>query len=277
MCGFRNKKHLKKIKGTYYANTSDKSDQGTVEDSPSLLLDEQPEYNVSPILEEKNSESTSTGHAYKKPVALYYCSTCGKKFSKKPYAKNHCCKAQKVFKCGKCGLEIKHASNVGRHEKKCLGKQTASMAQKNVVSLTCGDCGKHFSKLSNLSRHKQILHGVAEEKILKCLVNGCSFATNDPKQLKKHKTMLHESHSSPFCCDQCDLTCITASGLRYHKASVHGFRCRFCAKPFSSVVKLATHTRIVHNSAYQTTEAANSVIVRRNIGEHATVVTPAEN
>ena len=160
MCGFRNKKHGKKIKGTLHP--TDKSDKDSFQDSPSLVFNEQPECNVSPILEEKRSESTSTG--------LYYCSTCGKKFSKKPYAKNHCCKAQKVFKCRKCGSEIKHASNLKRHEKKCSDNQAASVDQQDVINLTCDECGKSFSKVSNLTRHKHMIHGVAEEQILFSLV-----------------------------------------------------------------------------------------------------------
>ena len=276
MCGFRNKKHVKKIKDTFHP--TDKSDKESFQDSPSLVFNEQAECNVSPIEEEKRSESTSTGHVNRKPVALiYYCSTCRKKFSKKPYAKNHCCKAQKVFKCSKCGFEIKHASNLRRHEKKCSVNQIASVDQKDEANLTCDECGKSFSKVTNLKRHKHKIHGVAEEKIFKCLVSGCNFATNDQKQLKKHNTMLHEIHSSPFRCDKCDLTCITSSGLNYHKASVHGVRCRFCTKSFSSVVQLGIHTRKVHNSQYHSVEAANSICVRRNIGEHATVVAQAEN
>ena len=54
MCGFRNKKHGKKIKGTLHP--TDKSDKDSFQDSPSLVFNEQPECNVSPILEEKISE-----------------------------------------------------------------------------------------------------------------------------------------------------------------------------------------------------------------------------
>ena len=78
----------------------------------------------------------------------YSCQTCGRKFTKKPYANAHC-KPKSSWKCDKCGMEIKQFNNVKRHERIC----SKPSKLKDVQDLTCTECGRKFTKRCNLERH----------------------------------------------------------------------------------------------------------------------------
>ena len=205
-------------------------------------------------------------------VKLYKCHTCGKEFSKKPYAKSHC-RAKPSWKCDLCGSEIKQASNVKRHKERCTRKLKPAPApaptEKQLNVLHCAECGKEFPTAFNLVRHRKAKHNIEQVNQMKCSVEGCNFSTVSGQQMKRHSTMAHTSTSMDVKCSKCEFICFTESGLRKHMRIVHGTECPKCDKFFSSEKKLEVHIMIMHKEVEVTSENSEQIVVSRKIGEHA--------
>ena len=217
----------------------------------------------------QQNNSTQQENSRTPGAVKYSCKTCGRKFSKKPYANAHC-KPKAVWKCDNCGVEIKQSSNVKRHERSCA----KPIQVKDVQVLSCTECGRKFSKRCNLERHKAVVHDISEEKVIKCPDKDCGYSTNRAKNMKKHNTLTHAATSSTFLCGKCDYSCFSAAGLRYHRTTIHGIACEVCHKLFSTEQRLLIHMSTVHKRSNQSNVKLTQVVIARKIGEHATVVGP---
>ena len=70
-----------------------------------------PQFGPSPELragtqQSQQNNSTQQENSRTPGAVKYSCETCGRKFSKKPYANAHC-KPKSLWKCDNCGIEIK--------------------------------------------------------------------------------------------------------------------------------------------------------------------------
>ena len=90
--------------------------------------------------------------------------------------------------------------------------------------------------------------------------------------MKKHNTLTHASTSSTLLSGKCNYSCVSAAGLRYHRATIHGIACKVCHKLFSTEQRLLIHMNKEHKRANHSNAELNQVVIARNIGEHATIV-----
>lgn len=231
----------------------------------------------------QHSQQTSSQNSLQtlKSPQLYSCPKCGDKFSKKPYANIHCRKPKPSWKCEKCGVVIKHSCNIKRHKRSCLKAKKSGSKEQDMGNLTCEECGKQFMKIYNVVRHMKLVHDISTEKKLKCLVMDCGFSTDNEKQLKKHTTVMHVGTSLTVQCKQCQHSCRSLSGLRYHMATIHGTACPVCDKLFSTEARKESHMKTVHTENCRSVERnvghSSHIVVCRKIGEHAIVVVPHNN
>lgn len=194
---------------------------------------------------------------------MYECEKCGKRFTKKSFAKVHCrVKVKATSKCEICGLLIKR-SYVKLHKTRCTLKK--ERVSKQAPAFTCSICGKEFSNQFNMIRHSKKKHGIIKLGELKCQVPDCSFSTNSECQMKGHTTKAHTGKTVK--CKVCGFGCTSDSGMSKHMIAIHGFECKMCGKLFSTETRLHVHTRMKHE--IQDTTTAGQVVVSRIIGEHA--------
>lgn len=226
---------------------------------------------INEVTDTADLESTRNEENQAKFQKLYPCPKCGKKYAKKPYSVKHC-QAKPLWKCSLCGIEIKQAGNVKRHQKSCSKRVNQELPVKVVKTFMCDECDEEFGTIFNLLRHRRKMHHVILFNKFVCQVSQCPFTTAKEIQLKIHFKKAH-SHKD-INCSQCDYVCSSISGLRKHMINVHGVDCKFCAKLFSSDKKLEAHVNIFHKGL--TSDNPDEIVVSRRIGEHAQYNIPAE-
>ena len=201
----------------------------------------------------------------------YQCSKCGKKFSKKHYAKVHC-KVKVPIKCEICGA-MKSSKNIKRHKKSCAEILRKAMKQAPIFS--CSICGQGFPNTFNLRRHKYSKHGENFVGQIRCQVLDCEFSTNNKHQMARHNTMSHSNKG--IKCLVCGYRLSSESGLRKHMLAIHGFECEKCGKMFPVEDMLKKHIALLHKDQILNSERSEQVVVSRNIGEHATYTRNGSN
>lgn len=101
----------------------------------------------------------------------------------------------------------------------------------------CPVCKRTFVRLCELVKHHR-------NKVL-FYCNTCQQCFPNPYQLRRHKKQFNNTCATPFICEICGKSCISASVLKCHKY-VHerpkeSTVCSYCGKKFSSKHCLRTH------------------------------------
>ena len=219
--------------------------------------------------EDTEAEEVNTSSPVKK-LKMFSCPNCGKLFSRKIYAINHC-KPKEPWRCTKCFQEINQVQNIKRHVERCKKPKPHNVKSPATV-LKCKECDKTYSSLYNLVRHEQKAHKAPQKKAFVCGFTTCPFRTNSEEQLKKHKTTNH-TDIQKHQCKKCEYECLSTSGLKKHMLNIHRLECNNCLESFATEKQLKVHKLSFHRGDLNEVSDQNAnktqVYVSRVIGEHA--------
>ena len=123
----------------------------------------------------------------------------------------------------------------------------------------CTICNRKFRNKYSLKHHVNQQHDVTKRMAEKC--NYCEKTFGSRKGLKHHLIKKHSSNidgGSAHKCLDCDLDCLTKTGLSDHSRSVHGaakLDCKKCGKCFVHASNL-----IRHKKQYCNTQDRNKLV-----------------
>ena len=140
----------------------------------------------------------------------------------------------------------------------------------------CDFCGVLLNSNKSVYHHKDVYHGTALEKELKCPVENCNFKARFEANLKLHLDRNHGENLKHVCeicgkkfispkrlnahfnikhvkerheCDQCEKIFTNSESLRIHQKNYHTdekHECDKCGKSFKVRKTLMSHIKFVH-------------------------------
>ena len=237
-------------------NEYQKSKLRNVQDKKSIFIKKDLSYieNNTPVnknhkcnLCEKTFESTTnlkiheqTVHDHNIHFSCRYCAE-SKTFSKQRALQSH----YKSFHKEKFYLSCNHC------EKSFMMQRTLDKHMKSSHYFECDSCNETFTKLDQLSNHKKDIHNIFDEEF-KSRCDICDIVFKEPKKLKDHIEVVHESMR--LTCNYCNDDKMFAGkrSLQLHIAGMHKDRneikCHNCEKTFPRKNALQRHIRDVHEN-----------------------------
>ena len=167
-------------------------------------------------------------------------------------------KKKSIWICPICSVQIKHRTNVRRHQSICPSVKTVKdlkPKQKVETVFKCDHCEAQFSLQKSLTAHMKRNHleqyCLKNKEILFCC-SQCDFKCTAEKYLKAHFNKFHLPKGQ-FKCDICGNYYANKDSLRVHKKHSHlvaktSVVCEFCGCVIiPSSNQDQTHNCIVNN------------------------------
>lgn len=151
-------------------------------------------------------------------IESYVCpiSTCQKRFSANYSLKCHMRihTGKKLYKCDICKKSLAAKDSLNNHKK---------AVHYRIRSHGCRQCKKTFSYMGALRAHEKVAHRGTRPSVRKNAhaCDRCGIAFNDPRNLIKHKEIVH-AEISTFTCYLCDnKRFVQYARLKKHMQFVH--------------------------------------------------------
>ncbi|KAG7326031.1 hypothetical protein KOW79_010956 [Hemibagrus wyckioides] len=167
-------------------------------------------------------------HTREKP---FYCSHCGKNFTRKDNLQTHMrIHTGEVFCCSQCGKSFIRESHLQLHQRIHTGEKPYQ----------CSQCGKSFNQMSAFKRHQRTHTG---EKPYQC--SHCEKSFSQLGNLQTHQRV--HTGEKPFHCTDCGKSFSLLNTLQLHQRIHTGekpYYCSDCGRSFNQVSALKRHHRI---------------------------------
>ncbi|KAF8782037.1 Endothelial zinc finger protein induced by like protein [Argiope bruennichi] len=195
--------------------------------------------NIKKLLETEEDSKPSTNNGDEKalkdnkPVFLYTCQVCSKKFPNSESLANHSLYHEKPNICTDCGATFSSKGNLAVHMRKHTGEKP----------YCCDECGSRFSTQGNLKRHVKTHSGI---KPWKC--EECNSRFTEKKSLTVH--MRRHTGERPYQCKICGKGFAQTGILQTHMAMHLDLKihlCELCGKAFRQKSQLRIH-RLRHDN-----------------------------
>ncbi|XP_061861081.1 zinc finger protein 142 isoform X2 [Colius striatus] len=158
-----------------------------------------------------------------KVVELYFCERCGQSFSEASLLSQHHC----LLLAPPRHLELPGALLTSASEPRGSELPRASTQEGSIPErLLCPVCQEPFVQPGELKEHFKTHRG--PPGALPCPEEGCSFATEDRKQLRGHLRRLHGASPVPCACRACPLLFPSRPAMQRHHRTHFPFHCGRC-------------------------------------------------
>ncbi|XP_033210152.1 zinc finger protein 718-like [Belonocnema kinseyi] len=235
------------------------------------------------ILEIKPKPQTLKKQKMQESEQKHTCEKCGRTYKNKchmNYHQKYLCGVMPQFSCKFCNKQFKRKSVMNAH----VNRVHRSTNSKTVVfKHKCDKCSRSYNWLGDLVRHKRLVHALEKPQFI---CDFCGHRFNAKYHLVGHIVSLHSQTSkSRHECDKCARSYKWPKDLNRHKRLIHAavksqFICDFCGHKFDTKDHLVVHMTLHYTSqiddspksTYKCDQCSRSYSYRRGLTEHKRLV-----